>query len=363
VILIDQTRNLFLIAGRDATRNLKAATERHAKAAVKCDRLHREAAEIRERLMEARLALASGNPPASITPTTVTKLTEQCSDKMDEAAEALLRTEEARTLLNRFRIAYDEGMQTVMSGLAENDEARGNNLKASLRRHLVIETSFLANRQYDGNALVSVFEEIDPAADLQRFTERTLAALPSASGGSASSPDSYTPSPQSVTPSASVAAAAQITSASTAPSSGAATPSAAGAAGGGGGASFTFASGIASVGGGTAVASAASVSGGGGGVGAAAPPTATVVVGGLELDPRRPLPYCSQKRRRAAQRRPKKDLVEDLTFWMPGDKVWFLGYIFDMNVLTECYSLRNRLAHCFWSQVCSLAHSPDCLTH
>lgn len=153
--------------GRDAIKVQKAATERSVKAALKCDKAQREAAELRERLMDARSSGASAGGAAhqaspSLSPSQMAKLVDQVNDKMDEAADAQLRHEEARNALLQIRQAFDVAMREVLSGLETRDEARASTMKSALRRHLVVETSFLANRQYDTQNLVSVFEDISP---------------------------------------------------------------------------------------------------------------------------------------------------------------------------------------------------------
>ena len=51
-------------------------------------------------------------------------------------------------------------MTEVIAALEANDEARVGCIKTALRRHLVTETSFLSNRQYDTQNLVPVFDEV-----------------------------------------------------------------------------------------------------------------------------------------------------------------------------------------------------------
>jgi hypothetical protein len=168
----------LLQQGRDAIRVLKTATERSVKAAAKCDKSQREAAEAREKLMDARTAGALGGTAQQVvtplTPSQMTKLAEQVNEKMDDAADAQIRHEEARRALLQIRQAFDVAMREVISGLETRDESRVNTMKAALRRHLVVETSFLANRQYDTQNLVSVFEEVSHVRFLISFISPSL---------------------------------------------------------------------------------------------------------------------------------------------------------------------------------------------
>jgi hypothetical protein len=147
----------WLAKGRDVVKGYKTMQATVAKALAKQKRCNAEAVEAREKLVEAKL-----NTAAPVTASTMLKLSKAVVTTMEEAATANSTSQNLRSKFQVVHSTFDAIMTEILNNLQKNEESRVDVVKAALRRHLVIETSFLANRQYDVQNLVSVMEDVNP---------------------------------------------------------------------------------------------------------------------------------------------------------------------------------------------------------
>eukprot|EP00455_Lapot_gusevi_P053759 TRINITY_DN8466_c0_g2_i2.p1 TRINITY_DN8466_c0_g2~~TRINITY_DN8466_c0_g2_i2.p1 ORF type:complete len:533 (-),score=73.99 TRINITY_DN8466_c0_g2_i2:90-1688(-) len=152
--------------GRECVRDYKSTQQKFFKAKARYERAQRESQEAREKLIEAKVQNANNQA--------LTKLTARVSETLQQFEEASDGYQVAREEVIYTQNKFEETMATVLEGLQLNEEARIQTMKASLRRHQVVETSLIKNREYDLLSFVQVMEDVDPAVDLRHFVEQAL---------------------------------------------------------------------------------------------------------------------------------------------------------------------------------------------